>query len=85
MSYCKALLVPVSDPASGQIVRGEFQRNPVAVHHFDPVTPQPSSHGGEDGLSCIEFDGEHPRLELLNYLTHHFNCVFFWQIIPLSK
>jgi hypothetical protein len=74
--------VPVSDAASGQVVRGKFQRNPVTIHDLNAVAPKPSRHGGEHGFPDIELDGKHAGLKLLDYLPHYFDCVFFWQIVP---
>ena len=73
------LFVAVSDPALGQIVWRELQGNPVTIHYPDPVAPEPSAHGSEHGLSDIQFDGKHSGPELVNYLTHHFNRIFFRQ------
>jgi len=71
------LFVPVSDPTPGQIVWREFQRNSVTIHYADAVAPQPSAHCREHGLSNIQFDGKHSGPELVNYLAHNFNRIFF--------
>jgi hypothetical protein len=63
------LPMPVGDPALGQVIRREFQRNSIAIHDFDAVSPESSGHRGEDGSSYIELDGEHSGSELLDYLA----------------
>jgi len=78
------LLVAVRDAALCQVVRGHLHRDPVAVHDFDAVAPKSSRHRREDGFSDIELDREHSGFELLDHLAHYFDCIFFWQFIPLS-
>jgi hypothetical protein len=39
-------LVPVSDSASSQVVRREFQRHAIAIHDFDAIAAQSTRHGG---------------------------------------
>jgi len=72
--------VAVSDPALGQVVGRQFERNPVAIHDLDSIPAEPSRHGGQHFRAGFEFDRKHPGFELLNNFTGDFNCVFFWQI-----
>ena len=74
----------VRDAAPRQVIRRHFHGDPVAVHDFDPVSPKSSGHSREDRFSYIELDGEHSSSELLNHLAHYFDCIFFWQLIPLQ-
>jgi hypothetical protein len=74
------LLVPVSDPALGQVVWRQFQRNPVAIHDLDSIPAEPSRHGRQHFWPGFELDRKHAGLELLDYFTGDFNCVFFWQM-----
>ena len=71
----------VGDPTLGQIIGGKFQRHPVTSHDSDAVPAQPSRHHRKDDLPGIEFNGKHAGPELLDYLTHYFDRVFFWQIV----
>ena len=73
----KDLAVAVGDAAFGQIVGRELQRDAVAVHNLDAVSPQPAGHGGEDDFSQVELDGEHSGFELLDYFAVYFYAVFF--------
>lgn len=74
--------MPVGDSAFGQVVGREFQRNPVAIHDFDPIAPESPRHGRQYCLACIEFDRKHPSFELLNNLSRYFYRIFFWQDSP---
>ena len=74
----------VRDAAPRQVIWRHFHRDPVAVHDFDTVSPKSSRHCREDGFSYIELDGEHSSSELLDHLAHYFDCIFFWQLIPLQ-
>ena len=74
------LLVAVSDPAFSQVVGREFERNPIAVHDLDSITPESSGHGREHFRAGFEFNRKHSGFELLNDLTKYFYRVFFWQI-----
>ena len=74
--------MPVSDSALGQVVGGEFHRDTVAVHDFDPVPAESASHSRKDCPARFEFDGKHTSLELFDDLPHYFNCIFFWQSAP---
>ena len=75
------LLVPVGDAAFSQVVGLKFQRNFIAIHNLDAIAPEPSGHGREHGAACVEFDRKHTGFELFDYLTHYFDCVFFWQMV----
>jgi hypothetical protein len=75
------LLVPVGDTTFGQVVRGEFEGDPVARHDLDAVAAKPAGHGRQHWHACVEFDRKHPGPEFFDYFTHHFYRVFFWQII----
>lgn len=66
-------LVPVSYSAIGQVIRGELERYPVSVHDLDAVPSQPAGHGCQYGLPCLQLDGKHSGLELLNNLTGYFD------------
>ena len=67
------LLMPVGDAASRQIVGREFQRHAVAVHDFDAITAESSSHGREHGLARVQFDGKHPSLEFFDNFPEYFD------------
>jgi hypothetical protein len=73
--------VAVSNPASSQIVRRELERDPVAIHDSNAISPQFSGHGRQNDSARIDLNGEKPRLELLNDLTQHLDRVFFWQTV----
>jgi hypothetical protein len=63
------LPVPVGNPALGQVIWGQFQRDSVAIHDLDAISPKPSGHGREDGFADVELDGEHSSSELLDHLA----------------
>ena len=75
----------VGDPTLGQIIGGKFQRHPVTSHDSDAVPAEPSRHHRKNDFPGIEFNGKHSGPELLDYLTHYFDRVFFWQIIRYIK
>jgi len=66
-------LVAVSDSASGQVIRGEFQRYPISVHDLDPVPSQPSGHGRQYSLADLQLDGKHSGFEFFNDLPGYFD------------
>ena len=72
--------MPVCDSTLGEVVRGEFQGNPVAVHDLDTITPESSSHGRQHCLADVQLDRKHSSFELFNDLAHYFNRIFFWQM-----
>ena len=75
----------VGDPTLSQIVWRKLDRDPIAIHDLDSVAPESSRHCREDRfLSRVKLDGEHSGFEFLNHLTHYFDCVFFWQIVPFK-
>ncbi len=69
----KVLLVAVRDTTLGQVIRRQFERDAIASHHFNPVPPKPSGHGGEDRFAGVEFDCKHPSPEFFDHFTHYFN------------
>lgn len=80
----RRLLMAVRDAALRQVIWRHLHGDPVAVHDFDTVSPESSGHRREDGFSDIELDREHSSFELLDHLAHYFDCIFFWQLFPLS-
>ena len=69
--------MPVGYSASRQVVRREFQRHAVTVHDFNPIAPESPGHSGQNRLACVQLDGKHPGLELLNDFARYFDGVFF--------
>jgi hypothetical protein len=53
------LLVSVGDPASAEVVRGEFHLNLVARQNSDVVHPHFSGDVGQHLVAIIEFDPKH--------------------------
>jgi hypothetical protein len=73
--------VSVGDAAFGQVVGGEFQRDPIAGHDLDAVAAESAGHGRQHWHARVEFDREHPGPEFFDNFTHHFYRIFFLQII----
>jgi len=71
------LLVAVGDSASGEVIRRQFEGDPVASHNFDPISAQFPSHAGQHRFACVELDGKHSGPEFLDNFAHDFNAVFF--------
>jgi len=63
----------IGDSAPGQVVGRKLQRDTVAVHDLDPITPESPGHGRQDRLAGVQFNREHPGLELLDHFPQHFN------------
>jgi hypothetical protein len=74
--------VAVSNSASCQVIGRQFQGDPVTSHHFNAVAAEFPGHGRQHRFTCVEFDRKHSGPEFFDNLTHYFNRVFFWQIIP---
>jgi len=71
------LLVPVSDSAFCQVVRRQFERNPVTSHDLNPVPSQSPGHGGQHCFARVEFDCKHSSPEFFDNFAHYFDRVFF--------
>ena len=65
--------MPVGDSTPGQVVGRKLQRDAVAIHDLDPITPESPGHGCQHRLAGVQLNGEHPGLELLDHFSQHFN------------
>jgi hypothetical protein len=53
------LLVPIRDAPSAEVVRGEFDLNPVAGQDADVVHPHLAADVCKHTVPVVEFDSEH--------------------------
>jgi hypothetical protein len=67
----------VSDSASGEIVRRQFDGNAVTGHYLDSIAAEFPGHARQHRLARVEFDRKHSGPEFFDNFAHHFNTVFF--------
>jgi len=69
--------MPICDPALGQIVGREFQRDTIARQHPNPVAAQLSGEMSEYGTFLIQLDTKKPAGEFFDDRPGDFDAVFF--------
>src|SRR4051794_26139394 len=55
----RLLLVPIGDPTSGEVVRGDLHLHPIAGEDADPVHAHAAGAVGQDFVAVLELDLEH--------------------------
>jgi hypothetical protein len=63
-----SLFMPVSDSAFRQVVWGQLNGNPVAIHRFDPMTAESPCHHPQHLLASVQFNRKHSSPEFLDNL-----------------
>jgi hypothetical protein len=71
------LLMPVRDPAFGQIVWGEFHGYAVPGKYANAVAAEFTGEVGENGAIGVQLNTEQAAWELFDYGSGHFNAIFF--------
>jgi hypothetical protein len=71
-------LVPIGDPTSGEVVRGQFHLDLVAREDSDVVHPHLPGDVREHLVSIVEFDLEHGVRQRFEDLALEYDRIFLW-------
>src|SRR5262245_903553 len=75
-------LVPVDDPAPGQVVRGQLDENAIPREDPDEVLPHLPRDVGEHAVLVLELDAEHRVRQRLDHRGFHLNRLFLRHSTP---
>jgi len=70
-------LLSVNYPAPGQVIRGEFELNPIPGQDLNVMHPHPPRNMRQDPVSVIQFHPEHGVGEGFHYFAFNFDQLFF--------
>src|SRR5687768_9552246 len=74
--FSRLSLEPVGDPATGEVVWGQLDLDPVAGEDADEVHAHLAGHVREDAMPVLEFDPEHRVRQWLDHRSLDLDCIF---------